>query len=89
MDETEKKVLKALYSAYLKGDGSMNRITSKKLGIDKDEFQAVIQRFRDCGYLPDSFAVHGGKETLKDGLNKGMTLVMKLLKLRKALTFNN
>ncbi len=85
MDETEKKVLKALYSAYLKGDGSMNRITSKKLGIDKDEFQAVIQRFRDCGYLPDSFAVHGGKENSKGWFEQGNDLSDEAIEIAKSI----
>lgn len=67
MTENEKKVLKGLYAAYSKKDGSMGRVTSKKLNLSKEEFQTIIKKFVSYGYLPDFLRYVVGKKTGPDG----------------------
>ena len=85
MNETEKKVLKAFYDAHLKGNGAMGRVTSKKLGISKEEFRAIIEKFKDNGYLPGAFSVRGGKNNSAGWIDQGNELSDEAIEIAKML----
>lgn len=85
MTESEKKVLKGLYGAYSKKDGSMGRMTSKKLNMSREEFQSIIRKFMDYGFLPDAFEVRGGKGNSSGWLDQGNELSEEAIKIAKEL----
>lgn len=78
-------MLKGLYGAYLKKDGSMGRVTSKKLNLSKEEFQTIIKKFISYGYLPGSFEVRGGKGNWAGWLGQGNELSEEAIQIAKEL----
>lgn len=85
MNENERKVLKAFYDAYLKGNGAMGRVNSKKLGISKEEFRAIIEKFKDNEYLPGAFFVRGGKNNSSGWIDQGNELSDEAIEIAKML----
>ena len=74
MTDNEKKVLKAFYQAVCDGPGMMDRVTSKKLGMELEEFREIVNDFIDYGFLPGHYSVRGGRGNEKGWDSQGNQL---------------